>query len=926
MDSKPDHGKGSEGSNLMSASLVNWKVSQLVFCTLLAIWSLTAVAEVKTPDSPKRYMFDLPQQSVADSLNDIATQSGAQFLFPFQLAQSKTAKPITGHFTLLEATAQLLQNSGLKSDLVDGVLTISPVDDAGTSSNQNHKGKNMNTNARKTVLASMVGLFAAGGMATATAQDSVGESARAQGVLDEIIVTSTRRAESLNDAALSVAAIDGEEISKRNLSEMNDYLRTLPGVNFVDLGVGRNAVMVRGIAIDPQLGGAGSGPSGPTVGIYFGEVSLAGLGVWSGNADLKMVDLERVEVLRGPQGTLFGSGSLAGAVRNIPASPELNEISGDMKASFSNTGENGDNNTKLEGVLNIPVIEDVLAIRAVAYRHDSSGYINNIAATQLASDGPITDGYTATEAVAAFGGADLYQDETDVGSAVYTGGRISALWQAADNLSFTLQYVTQDVEQEGLPYVQTNLGAYEQVSLQFGDALPGQSEGLTNEISITNLVARYDLGGATLLSSSAWLKDKSARDWEISALLGGSPAAQWRPEDQVTDAFTQELRLVSELEGPFQYVLGVYYEDIETVESLDTYATGDLASNLFGLGPFGDTNPLLNTSDTDRSIEQISVYGEVSYDVNDQLTVTAGGRHFDYERHHTIFEEGVFGGLDQSTAIEEDGTNLKLNLSYQLDGDMLIYAQWTEGFRLGNSLAPPSSALCDVNNDGILDGTITPITNGFRSDGVENFELGAKLTLLENRLQVNTSIFRMDWNDIPITVIPGKLPEQDEPTCFSGVKANAGEAQSEGIEIEATFQVTDSFKLSLGGSHTNSELTSVDPGVSFSVGDRLPSSPEYNLNIGMEYQFTLSNNPSYISTRYARVGEYFNGVGETGSAAGDYGQLDLSVGITIDKFNVELFANNLANSDAIVHVDRAFLPRAYRLRPRTLGLSVGYQF
>ena len=140
---------------------------------MLTTLSLTAVAEAKKPNVQQHYTFDLPQQSVADSLNDLATQTGAQFLFPFQLAQSKTAKPIIGHFTLLEATAKLLQNTGLKSDLVDGVLTISPADDAGTSGNQNHKGKSMNITTKKTLLATMVGLFAVSGVGTAVAQDGM---------------------------------------------------------------------------------------------------------------------------------------------------------------------------------------------------------------------------------------------------------------------------------------------------------------------------------------------------------------------------------------------------------------------------------------------------------------------------------------------------------------------------------------------------------------------------------------------------------------------------------------------------------------------------------------------------------------------------------------------------------------------------------
>ena len=221
------------------------------------------------------------------------------------------------------------------------------------------------------------------------AQD--GEAATAQSGIDEIVVTATRRATSLQDTAISIAAIGGEEISRRNLSEMKDYLRAIPGINLFDGGVGRNAVVVRGLAMDPRFE---ANTGSPTTGVYFGEVPLAGLAAQSGSADLKMIDLERVEVLRGPQGTLFGSSSLAGAVRNIPNAPNTEELAGQISKLVIQILPNSEvSNTKVEGVINIPLIDDILAVRAVAYRHDTSGYIKNIAGTQLATNGSATPLY-----------------------------------------------------------------------------------------------------------------------------------------------------------------------------------------------------------------------------------------------------------------------------------------------------------------------------------------------------------------------------------------------------------------------------------------------------------------------------------------------------------------------------------------------------
>ena len=309
-------------------------VALTIVCALC--FSSTSAAATNGPQQTRTYHLDLPEQTVATALNSLSEQTDIQVLFPYDIAAQLRSEPLLGRFSIELALERLLRDTGLHGGLTSsGVITISQTGSESTT-NQNGKGKRMNiknSTKRKTLLAGLVGLFAAGGTAQVAAQG--GEAATSQSAIDEIIVTATRRAESLNDTALSIAAIGGEEISRRNLTEMNDYLRTLPGVNFIEVGTGANAFVIRGIGVDPQGEGEVSSPTG---GIYFGEVSLAGLSALGGTSDLKMIDLERVEVLRGPQGTLFGSSALAGAVRNIPNAPEINELTGSFKTSFSNTG------------------------------------------------------------------------------------------------------------------------------------------------------------------------------------------------------------------------------------------------------------------------------------------------------------------------------------------------------------------------------------------------------------------------------------------------------------------------------------------------------------------------------------------------------------------------------------------------------------
>ena len=771
---------------------------------------------------------------------------------------------------------------------------------------------------RKNVLAAMVGLFAATGVAQqAYGQD--GEAATAQGRIDEIIVTASRRAESLNDAALSVAAIDSKEIERKGLAGMEDYLATIPGVSFLDRGVGQNNFVIRGVTADPQGEGQRAGPS---VGIYFGEVPLAGLGIGGGAANIRLVDMERIEVLRGPQGTLFGAGSLSGVVRNIPVSPDLRDLEGRVKVGYSRMAEEGGRNNKVEGAINIPLIEDVLGVRAVAYRHDESGYIKN----NRASD-PAFSTFLASF------GVGTITDQEDVGNVEYTGGRIAALWKPIDKLNINLMYVKQKADQEGFPEAQLNTGGYTQTRVPFGGLTVqsplqstavniGSGEALDEDLTITNLVLEYDFGWASLLSSSSWIEQDNLLARDISSFFA-APVVQNVPTN--TESFVQEVRLVSDMDGPFQYLLGAYYEEQD--QDFPSYISfvGDLALSPFGT-PLGATNALFSDEFFELSLTQKAFYAELSYDITDQLKVTVGGRRYDYERDRFYLVTGLFdptganlaaGG--QKSAADASGTTYKANASYHLNDNNMFYAQWAEGFRPGGTNNPAPATLCDVNNDGILDGTNVSIRDFFDSDTLESYEFGAKSTLLEGRLQVNAAIYRNNWEGIPIDV--------QSPTCLFTQVGNAGEAKTQGFEIETTFNVTHALQLIAGGSYVDAELTSDAASLGGQSGDRLPGSPDYSVNVGLQYEFEIAGHSTYIRSDYAYVSGFHNNLAEQGPEAGDYGKLNVKAGMNFKDFYVEAFGHNLTNEDAITWLGTFLIDsRVNRLRPRTIGLNVGYQF
>ena len=334
----------------------------LALLVLLSSATYVAAAPVET----SLVQFNIPRQSADDSLPAFGQQANITVVYPFEDAAKHHTNRLYGNYSLKEGIYILLKGSGLHAELsADGHLIISSDDVYGDGM----------MNSKKNILASTIAFFVgAGGMAPGVFAQA-DDAAAQQSQIDEIIVTASKRGagQSIQDTAMAISALSGDTIEKRGLVGMDDYLRTLPGVSMQDRGASQNSVVIRGLSSDPQ---AGSGSAG----VYFGEVPLTGLGSASsagnsGNGDIKMVDIERVEVLRGPQGTLYGSDALAGVVRVLPATANLQDFEGRVASRFSHTADGGSENTMVEAMVNYPLIEDELAVRAVAYRFDNSGYI-----------------------------------------------------------------------------------------------------------------------------------------------------------------------------------------------------------------------------------------------------------------------------------------------------------------------------------------------------------------------------------------------------------------------------------------------------------------------------------------------------------------------------------------------------------------------
>jgi outer membrane receptor protein involved in Fe transport len=363
---------------------------------------------------------------------------------------------------------------------------------------------------------------------------------------------------------------------------------------------------------------------------------------------------------------------------------------------------------------------------------------------------------------------------------------------------------------------------------------------------------------------------------------------------------------------------GNYTEENEDDYRYSFLWFGEPALNIFG----GD--PIFEYTDI-RDLSQTAAFGEVTWEILPDLTLTGGARVYQYDRTTEIEQGGAVIGPTptyEKISADKSGSTFRANLSYKPTDDSLVYAAWSQGFRLGKPQAGVPVQLCDTDLDGLIDGTNVSVdsTRDVNSDSVDSYEVGGKFTGFGRRLSVTTAVFRMDWADIPVSV--------QYPSCAYITTANAGKARSEGIELAANLRITDNLLMDIGGSWVDAKLTQDVPLQGLSDGDELPGAPKYNFSMGIENRFALFDRPSSIRVDAIYLGSFYSALPATPEQkAGDYVELNASARMEFERLNVALFARNLTNEDAFINRAGAIGQfDGSRMRPRTIGVRLGYQF
>ncbi|MDT8319100.1 MAG: TonB-dependent receptor [Xanthomonadales bacterium] len=674
--------------------------------------------------------------------------------------------------------------------------------------------------------------------------------------IEEVIVTATKRGDiDIQSIAGSVHALGGESLEARGITDFEGFAGQIPGLQFQDLGPGDKEFIIRGVN--------GNGPS--VVGAYFDEYVITASDQQDGggkNAPIKLVDLERVEVLNGPQGTLYGANSMAGNIRYIARKPGTQEFDAFGDADLSVTKEGGFNYT-VSGMVNIPLIADQLALRVVGWRTDNDGWIDQ----PRLENGP--QSFTGNA-------KDINDEETN-------GGRVMLRWTPNDKVTADLMVLSQDLETGGTsrftlpgtpawPDLPPDLLAAAIAAPDVGPPapLPGLQSLTPTEAFVNTDITRnprddeVDLIGATFqyasrfgtatLSASHFEHDIDFRFDSTPILLFFGvpiPAATVQPQTYETDML--EARFSSDLDGPINFVAGAYYQKDDNRFEVQVPTTDGMGGPARPWDPSNENDAFIGGTTffgrlREDEVEQKALFGEVTIDFNESWQLLLGARAFDVELESIQQTTHNFGGASGPVAGEQIGVNAqgnaigliktdddtirpKFSLSYNVNDDVMLYGLYSEGFRVGG-----------INNANQPFAPGIPAT--FESDELTNVEFGIKSDWLNNRLQFNSTVFLIDWEDIQV--------EPRDPVGNIPFTANGGEAELNGVEWALRYLPVDSLRLDFTGTYFfDSQLTTDQPTLpgasSFIItgqrGDEIPNVPEFQAYASATYEANLFGRP-----------------------------------------------------------------------------------
>jgi iron complex outermembrane recepter protein len=740
--------------------------------------------------------------------------------------------------------------------------------------------------------------------------------------LQEVVITAEKRESTVQKTPFSITAVSSQQMEARGLSTVEDVAAGTAGLSMRSSGPGQTEYDMRGLT--------SSGGSSATTGLYLNEVPLAAPAAsFTGHVsiDPDLFDLNRVEVLRGPQGTLYGAGSMGGTIRLVLNQPKMNEFEGAAQGIVGGMSGGGPSYGG-SVMLNLPLVDDRLALRVVGTDKYTDGWIDRVVA-QPFPVGPTGDCGWASCTRGDVAAAPVTKSFERSNWERLTGARGSLLFKPMDGLSIDLLAMYQKIEMGGFSEVDDPPGPGQLSHYQPFDI----AEPFTDIFKIFAATVNYDLGFATLTSSTShwrrdthWTGDISENFQNYVATAYGFTPLVSDPyyNDNPSQQTSEELRLTSASDGKFQWVAGGFFDRFRSAftqyvanEAYTQISTGGAEANPLGIiyKPF---QPYY--------ITQYAAFAEGSYQILDALKATVGIRWYHYTSQQNSEQLGVFTVSGNATpsfasvASSQSGTNPKVNLSYTPTRDLTVYVQAAKGFRPGgvNIPAPPAC-------------TFQP-SPAYQPDSLWDYEAGEKVRFLDGRLTVNADFYYIVWKNIQ---------EQLNQTCGFPYTANAGTAVSYGPELEVHADVTHRLAVSLSGTYTQAYLKDVAAGglgtigaaTAVTPGLRLNNVPHYTVNATATYGIPVSNSYEVRATVIASVIGPQNDISYYTQELPGYTLVNARVGLTGGNLVPYLYVNNLANRYAVTGINTqawslatpAF-DRDTITTPRTFGLELRYKF
>ncbi len=807
---------------------------------------------------------DIAPQKVSTALLQFSHQAEIQVLMPGLVADRQDTKGVRGKMSVEEAITRLLEGTTLRFHIVgENVIGIESDPSASNASS----GDSIRLSRSDARLISQPGVANDTGTSPRAREDE----GAAEG-LQEILVTAQKRTERLVDAPQSVTVLSGDELTRMGAAQFRDFAGTIPGLAFTTAGAGYTQINLRGVTAGTDLS--------PTVAIYLDDVPYGSSSTFTVagplTLDAGLFDLDRIEVLRGPQGTLYGAAAIGGLIKYVSTRPDTETFGGNARTGVATT-QHGGVSFNAGAAVNIPIVTGKSALRVSGFEFRDGGYIDNLAL-----------------------------DRKDVNRSDIYGGRVDVLLTPTEALSVRITGYAQDIARDGLGTANYTLAGVP-ITSSLEHSRP-YAEPFDQRYRLMSATVSYDLGTAALTSISSYQTARTGLRLDASALyvpLFATPAFGSRSYGAVgtfaevsVNKFAQEIRLASSGAAALEWLVGGFYTR-ETAEQAQVLDPRDLAGR-------PATNDLFTYSNPSR-YQDLAAFGDITYHFTRKFDMTGGVRYARNEQTTTQIASGLLGQSRPKRSATDSVLTYLANARYHFSDRTTGYLRFATGYRPGG----PNIVL----NDPVTGQPMAPPT--FDADTLRSYEAGIKTETAGRTLGVDLAAYYIDWRDILITARRNGI----------SVRTNApGGAAVEGAELALTFRLIDRIVVTGAFAYMDAHLSNAFPDLGGVEGEQLPNVPDVMGSLSADFVLSPSPLRPVVGATVRYVSDRKQQLGPAGYRLPEYTTVDVRTGAVLGPLDLQLYVHNLLDERGQLSESALGFAQVAIQQPRTIGLTATMRF